>query len=54
MKRWVNHEGHEAHEEEGYDLCGFGTRLKIIFLSVNFVLFEIFVVRSNSFYETLA
>jgi hypothetical protein len=26
MKRWVYHEGHEAHE--GYDLGGFEARLK--------------------------
>jgi len=37
-KRWVNQEGHEAHE--GYDLGEFETPpLKIIFLSFNFVLF---------------
>ena len=45
----MHHEGHEAHE--GYDLGGFETRLKIIFLSFNFVRFAIFVVRSNSFYK---
>ena len=51
MKSRVNHEGHEAHE--GYDL-GAGLKpapKKIIFLSFNFVLFELFVVRSNSFYK---
>jgi hypothetical protein len=54
MKRWVNHEGHEA--DEGYDL-GAGLKpapKKIIFLSFNFVRFAVSVVRSNFSIKSLA
>jgi hypothetical protein len=52
MKRWVNHEGHEAHE--GYDFGGIEPAQKITFLSFNFVLFVRSVVNMflrNPFFD---
>gem|GEM_PF-4350184 len=49
-KRWVNQEGHEAHE--GYDLGEFETPpLKNNLSVLQLRALRVFVVRSNSFYK---